>query len=170
MLAFVDVNYLEPRAVAGCVLAEHWDADSPARERIERIDKVAPYTPGQFYLRELPCLLRVLRTDQAVLRAVVVDGYVWLARARPGLGWHLHRHLHQKTGRRIPVVGVAKTPFAKNDSALPVRRGRSQRPLWVTAVGVDLHAAAKRVQSMHGVHRIPTLLKRVDQLCRGLVR
>jgi hypothetical protein len=32
---------------------------------------------------------------------------------------------------------------------------------------VDTHAAAEGVRSMHGEHRIPTLLMRVDQLCRG---
>jgi len=47
-----------------------------------------------------------------------------------------------------------------------VLRGDSRRPLYVTAAGLDPAAAALHVRSMHGPFRIPTLLKRVDQLCR----
>jgi deoxyribonuclease V len=36
----------------------------------------------------------------------------------------------------------------------------------VTAVGIDLAEAARRLGEMHGPYRIPTLLKRVDRLCR----
>ena len=32
--------------------------------------------------------------------------------------------------------------------------------------GMELAAAAGKVERMHGPYRIPTLLKRVDQLCR----
>jgi len=33
-------------------------------------------------------------------------------------------------------------------------------------VGVDSQAAAACIQRMHGPSRLPTLLKRVDRLCR----
>jgi len=39
--------------------------------------------------------------------------------------------------------------------------------LYVTAAGMRLQEAADRIQRMHGPHRIPTLLKRVDTLARG---
>jgi deoxyribonuclease V len=48
-----------------------------------------------------------------------------------------------------------------------VLRGGSARPLYVTAAGLSADEAARRVRDMHGPYRIPTLLKRVDQLCRG---
>jgi deoxyribonuclease V len=36
-------------------------------------------------------------------------------------------------------------------------------------VGIDPREAATLVAGMHGPHRIPTLLRRADQLARGLV-
>ena len=66
----------------------------------------------------------------------------------------------------MPVVGVAKQAFA-DGVAKPVLRGASKQPLWVTAVGTDVNSACERVRAMHGEHRIPTLLRRVDALCRG---
>jgi deoxyribonuclease V len=160
MIACVDVDYRGDEAQAACVLLRDWDADS-AGVCVERIAGVAPYQPGQFYRRELPCLLAVLAQVKDPLDAVVVDGYVWLHDGAPGLGAHLYEAL----GRAVPVVGVAKTRFA-SPAAAAVVRGTSRRPLYVTAAGMDLADAAERVRRMHGSFRIPTWLKKVDQLCR----
>lgn len=54
------------------------------------------------------------------------------------------------------TAGVA---FDDWESALPTHT-------FVTAVGESLSAAKAGVARMHGSHRIPTLLKAVDQLCR----
>jgi deoxyribonuclease V len=98
------------------------------------------------------------------LAAVLIDGYVWLDEAgSPGLGAHLYRALEE----RVAVIGVAKSRYRHPVAAREVLRGGSQRPLYVSAVGVDLEEAAAWVAHMHGEYRIPTLLKRVDQLCRG---
>jgi deoxyribonuclease V len=163
MIACVDVDYREDEAVAACLLFRSWPDERSARECVERIRDVEPYQPGQFYRRELPCLLAVLRAVGEPVEAVVVDGYVWLHDERPGLGAHLYEAL----GRAVPVIGVAKTRFLSATAAAAVRRGNSQRPLYVTAAGLDLAKAAECVRGMHGPFRIPTLLKRVDQLCRG---
>jgi deoxyribonuclease V len=165
MLACVDVDYREGGAVAACVLFRSWTDAAPASELVECITRVEPYQPGSFYRRELPCLLSVLGSVADPLEAVVVDGYVWLdAGLAPGLGAHLHRAL----GGRCPVVGVAKTRFAGSDGvARPVFRGGSRRALYVTAAGMDADEAAGHIREMHGLFRIPTLLRRVDQLCRG---
>lgn len=165
-LAFLDVDYRGDQAIAACLLADAWDAPSPHSERIARIPlaHVAPYTPGAFYLRELPCLLAVLTQLREALACVVVDGYVYLDRdGRPGLGARLHEAL----GGQTPVVGIAKTRFGDGSFAVPVRRGTSTKPLWITAVGMNPTTAAEQVRTMHGAHRIPTLLARVDRLCRS---
>jgi len=47
-------------------------------------------------------------------------------------------------------------------SCIPVVRGVSRRPLFVTTAGINAEEAAKGVQAMHGPYRIPTLLKLVD--------
>jgi deoxyribonuclease V len=49
---------------------------------------------------------------------------------------------------------------------MPVQRGHSRRPLYVSAAGIDAETAARYIQDMHGTYRLPTLLRRVDQLCR----
>jgi deoxyribonuclease V len=162
MIAFVDVQYGADHATAGCVLAAGWTDPAPAAERVASAAIEAEYLPGELYRRELPPILAVL-DGIGPLELVVVDGYVWLGPDRPGLGVHLHRAL----GGVTPVVGVAKSRFA-GAAAIPVVRGASARPLWVTAVGAEAEAAAAQVASMHGEHRLPTLLLRADHLARGL--
>jgi deoxyribonuclease V len=162
MIAFVDVDYRQRGAVAACVVASNWSDSTPAAEFAEHIAEVQAYIPGEFYKRELPCLLAVLAKAGDV-EAVVIDGNVWLGPGRPGLGAHLHEALNQTS----IIIGVAKTRFAGADSVTaPVFRGGSKTPLWVTAIGAELECASDAVRSMHGAHRIPTLIKRVDRLCR----
>jgi deoxyribonuclease V len=164
MIASVDVDYRADHAIAACVVFDSWTAAASAHEYVALIHDVAEYVPGEFYRRELPCLLRVLDQVPQPLKAIIVDGYVWLSSVgAPGLGFHLHEAFQPET----PVIGVAKTAYRGSDFAVPVLRGTSTRPLWVTAVGVDARLAATSVQSMHGSYRIPTHLKRVDQLCRA---
>jgi deoxyribonuclease V len=163
MIACVDVDYRGDEALAACVLFRDWADAVSVAELTERITHVEPYHPGQFYRRELPCLLQVLGKVPGPLDVVVVDGYVWLGdETRPGLGGHLYEAL----GRKVPVVGVAKTRFHGACLARPVLRGDSSKPLFVTAAGIAFNDVCRHVQGMHGDFRIPTLLRRVDQLCR----
>ena len=159
MIGCVDVDYQPDRVTAACVGAE-WADEIAAIEVVVRTPgAAADYEPGAFYQRELPYLRGVLARMPA-LEAILVDAYVWLGPERPGLGWHLHRELG------VPVIGVAKNPFVGAE-AIEVTRGASARPLYVTAIGLAVADAAARVRDMHGEHRIPTLLGRVDGLARG---
>jgi len=163
MLACVDVDYRTQEAVAACLLFRAWPDATSAGEKVERLHPVEPYEPGQFYRRELPCLLAVLSKVTEPLDALVIDGYVWLRDTNaPGLGAHLYEAL----SKAVPVIGVAKTPFLSASAAVPVFRGNSRRPLYVSAAGMEVPTAARNIQSMHGPFRVPTLLKKVDQLCR----
>lgn len=163
MIACTDVDYRAGEAVAGCVLFGDWQDAHSADEIVVRVQQVESYQPGHFFKRELPCLLEVLARVTCALEAVIVDGYVWLnEEQRPGLGAYLYRALME----RIPVIGVAKTRFAQGAPSLPVCRGRSKRPLYVSAAGINLSEAAANIKAMHGPFRIPTLLGRVDRLCR----
>jgi len=163
--ACVDLGYRpDGGALAACVLFVEWADARAAGEHVARVERVADYRPGRLFERELPGVLAVLGQLAHEPRCVVVDGYVWLAgEGRPGLGGHLFEAL----GRRVPVIGVAKRALPGASLAVPVLRGRSSRPLYVTAAGLDVGVAAERVRSMHGPHRIPTLLGRVDRLSRG---
>jgi deoxyribonuclease V len=82
---------------------------------------------------------------------------------RPGLGQHLYEYFDGT----IPVIGVAKSRF-KGASGIEVYRGKSARPLYVTAAGMDPNLAAEKIRMMRGAHRLPTLLKRVDLLAQKM--
>jgi deoxyribonuclease V len=172
VIAIVDVHY-HASARAACVYARTWTDGRSESERFVDVTEVAPYEPGALYLRELPPILAVLGTDPE-LEVIIIDAYVWLGADRPGLGARLHDAL----GGRIPIVGVAKTPFhgasvigaserSERESVIDIHRGGSTRPLHVTAVGIDPREAADRVRAMHGPHRIPTLIRRADALARS---
>jgi deoxyribonuclease V len=102
------------------------------------------------------------------IEVIVVDGYVWLdANGLPGLGGHLFSTL----GGRIPVVGIAKTRYQNDTWSIPVLRGDSRRPLFITSAGTQAREAAECVRRMHGEYRIPTILNTVDRAAReGLAR
>jgi deoxyribonuclease V len=164
-LIAVDVQYAERAAVTAAVGFIDWSTPTSTLECVLRAEVTPePYEPGAFYKRELPFLREAVALVERrhPVEAVVIDGHVWLREGQPGLGARLHEAL----GARIAVIGVAKAAFA-GGSAVPVLRGGSGRPLFVTAAGMDAHGAAELVRGMHGPHRVPTLLKRADQLTRG---
>jgi deoxyribonuclease V len=162
--AAVDVYYLEDgSARAAAVLAPD---PSFARVTAEvtvmvRGGQPAPYEPGQFFRRELPPIQAVL-SGVAGLGLLIVDGYVDLdPHGRKGLGAHAHAALG------VPVIGVAKSPFAAATHAAAVRRGTSARPLYVTAAGLPVSDAAELIRRMPGRFRLPDPLRRADALSRG---
>lgn len=163
VFAAVDVDYRATETVAAAVVFANWDDPTPTHESTVRLARAAPYRPGEFWLRELPGLLAVLAALPAVPACVVVDAYVWLPPdRRPGLGARLHEAL----GERTSIVGVAKNPIVGDALGIPVLRGASKRPLFVTAAGLEPADAADGVRRMHGIYRVPTLLRRVDRLGR----
>ncbi|MBS2015422.1 MAG: endonuclease V [Deltaproteobacteria bacterium] len=171
MLACLDVAYDDTRAHAGCLVFHDWGDSRAHAEHVSTTPLAAPYVPGAFFERELPPMLDVLSRVKEPLEAIVVDGYVWLSGKGKGLGAHLFEAL----GERVPIVGVAKNEWTRpalpgEDRAhrcIPIVRGASTRPLFVTSTGVDVEVAAARIASMHGPHRLPTLLKAVDALVRA---
>jgi deoxyribonuclease V len=164
MLLALDVHYDHDRAIAAAVAFDDWTAAAATRCYISHVDGVADYASGAFYRRELPCLLQLLNEHALTPTHLVIDGYVDLdTSGRPGLG----RHLFDALAGQVAIVGVAKTAFAGIGAESAILRGGSARPLYVTAAGVDLAWAKARIVSMNGPHRIPTLLKRADQLCRS---
>ena len=129
-------------------------------ERTALVPEVPPYRPGEFYRRELPPLRAVLHGIGG-LELVVVDGYADLDPAgRPGLGAHAHAEF------AVAVIGVAKSAFRAASHAIPVLRGNSARPLFVTAAGMPRADAAELVRLMSGRFRVPDALRRADELAR----
>lgn len=164
-LLALDVDYQDAQDLArvGFLAFKEWTAPAPFDEGYRLHRGLAPYEPGRFYLRELPCLrptVDELRRRHPIT-TIVVDGYVDLSPGRPGLG----RHLYEAFEGGVEVVGVAKNAFSSG-AAVEVLRGQSERPLYVTAT-FDPARAADGVRAMAGPHRLPQLLRRVDQLARG---
>lgn len=164
MIAILDTDYADPQGHCACVVADDWTSALSAHLVSRILDNIAPYQPGAFYQRELPCLLHTLELLPCPVDTLIIDGYVWLGDNRPGLGHHLYEALKNK----VPIVGIAKTYFEGVDRvAQPLLRGSSQNPLWITAIGCDLTEATRAVASMAGEHRLPTLVKLADQICRS---
>jgi deoxyribonuclease V len=163
MILAVDVAYSDSAASVAGILFSSWDKDDISRELVCKIEDIADYVPGKFYLRELPCINKLLEEIKERIDCIVIDGYVTLGRdKRPGLGMKLWEHLDGK----IPVIGVAKTEFIGTPENTRIYRGGSSKPLFVTAIGIELDDAKSKILNMKGKFRIPELLKAVDRLCR----
>ena len=135
-------------------------------EHIVIVNEVAPYESGQFYKREMPCLLALInKIDQTNERfdVIIIDGYVFLdGKEQAGLGKYLYDSLSIKK----PVIGIAKNQFKDISDTYAVWRGISKNPLYVTSVGFDTAVAKHIVSNLEGKHRLPNVVKQVDVLGR----
>lgn len=164
MILATDTHYTDAVARTAGVAFQGWVDEDATWVQVVESSAFADYEPGSFYKRELPLILDLLRRVETRPSTIVIDGYVYLdASSRKGLGAHLFEAL----GCRVPVVGVAKNAFRGSGHAVEVLRGRSRRPLYVTAAGMNAEVAAQRIRSMSGAHRLPALLTLVDRLSRG---
>jgi len=159
----LDVQYNgNENAVVACLGFENWDDEQASYVKQHKVEKILPYVSGQFYQRELPCLLEALKGLENI-ECIVVDGYVWLdEESRKGLGLYLYHALEQK----VPVIGVAKAKFGNTPKKCELLRGKSEKPLYISSKEISLEEAKEAITSMHGKYRFPTLLKEVDSLAR----
>jgi len=162
MILITDVHYKNDTAKVVCAVLQHWHDAVATHYWVKHVKTIAEYVPGEFYKRELPCLLEILRDiDLQKITCIIIDGFVVLDDdGKPGLGAHLYNSLPHK----VPVIGVAKTSFHQNTKqVIPVYRGESKNPLFITAIGIPLLKAANHIQEMYGDYRIPAVLKEVDR-------
>ena len=165
MLLAIDVYYKATYAKAVGVLFE-WEDESPQCVVTNIVNDVEDYEPGQFYKRELPCILQLLKqVNLNSLEAIIVDGHVYIDNNKTfGLGGHLWQALDQK----IPIIGIAKKAFHNTEEvSIPIYRGQSQNPLYVSCVGISEQEVLAKVQLLHGAYRIPTILKLLDQYTKS---
>lgn len=163
VIAILDVHYERTMARTGCVLIDAWPDVRPKAVHVGSAPVSREYIPGRFYLRELPCLTRLLESLERRPEVIVIDAHVWLLPGRPGLGHYLFEALKGD----VVVIGVGKTAFKGSKGAVRVIRGRSCKPLYVTADGMPKDEAAACIRTMAGPHRIPLMIKMADQLARG---
>ncbi len=164
MIVAIDVYYRAQDAKAVAVCFDNWDAENIIQVKSCLVDNLHPYIPGEFYKRELPCIISVLDLlNKSDIKVIIVDGYVTLNNdGKPGLGAYLFKELSES----IPVIGVAKRSFHLNSNAVEIRRGQSNSPLFITSLGIDLQVAAQKIKTMKGNYRMPNILKMVDQESR----
>lgn len=164
ILAF-DTYYYENYAKTICLCFDEWSDRTYTSIYDETLDNSVEYIPGEFYKKELPYILSIMRQiNLQNVNYIIIDGFVFLDdNNKFGLGAHLYESLDNK----IPVIGIAKTNFAtieKNKKYL--YRGKSKNPLFVTSIGINIEQAMEKVKLMNGEYRIPTLLKELDKLTK----
>ena len=164
MVAAIDVHYIDKIARSVAVLF-NWEDALPRKVIIEEITEFGEYVPGEFYKRELPCIIAIMeKVEDKEIEMLIVDGHVFTDNETYGLGGHTW----EAFGEKIPVIGVAKRPFFSNKVTVKeIYRGESKHPLYVSAIGMELEKAAELIQNMKGEYRIPTILKELDKLTKG---
>ncbi|KUJ55406.1 endonuclease V [Chryseobacterium aquaticum] len=165
MIYAFDTYYYEDFAKTVCIAFEDWLSGVEKEIFTEKTEIISDYESGAFYKRELPCILSLLAKiklhDNDI---IIVDGFVTLNNdGKMGLGGYLFEALEKK----IPIIGIAKNNFSSpDDKRRAVLRGESKTPLHLTAMGINVDDIKIKLEEMHGNYRIPTLLKKLDQLTR----
>ncbi|MCX7966460.1 MAG: endonuclease V [Syntrophorhabdaceae bacterium] len=165
MKAAIDVYYEEDRSIGVCIIFNDWKDSTPYDVKRVVLPPARDYFPGKFYRRELPCILSLLETIDYPFEIIIIDGYVHLKRGK-GLGTYLFESLPYPSS----IIGVAKNPLKIADKFMAIKRGNSNRPLFISSIGCSLEYAAESIISMHGKYRIPTLLKMADSLTRTMLK
>src|SRR5262249_1347427 len=108
----IDVHFDSESAMAAAVVSEAWDAPEATRTYTTRVPHIEKARPGELDLRDLPCIIQLLREHALEPDLILIDGFVDLdARETPGLG----RHLFDALGGRTAVIGVSRS----SNPALP---------------------------------------------------
>ncbi|MFW0716795.1 endonuclease V [Pedobacter sp. N23S346] len=165
MILALDVHYKDDGSAKSVGILFNWNDIQPKEVLIEYIKETAEYIPGEFYKRELPCLLKIVeKVCIHELEAIVIDGYVYIDNdKRFGLGGYLWETLNEQ----IPIIGVAKNFYQGNiETVKQIYRGKSKKPLYISSVGLELGMASDFILQMPGVFRIPHLLKQLDTITK----
>ncbi|QPH40847.1 endonuclease V [Pedobacter endophyticus] len=164
MILALDVHYREQKAKSVGILF-NWNDIEPQSIIVDYYEDIEEYIPGQFFKRELPCLLNVIKKiDLRTVEVIVIDGYVYVDNDyKFGLGGVLWEKLNEQ----ISIIGIAKTSFFKNkETVIEIVRGASIKPLYISAIGMELKTAAELIKNMKGDFRMPSLLKQLDTITK----
>lgn len=164
MKLVVAVHFDGAQANAAAVAFDAWDAAEPLKTYVSLIAPVEKAVRGAVDLREVSCVMQLLREHGLTPELLLIDGFVHLdTDETPGVG----RHLYEALGGSIPVVGVSKKSLPGLSAQSEVLREDEAPPLVVTCAGIDIGAAKVRLRSMHGRKRVPTLMKLAARLAKN---
>ena len=161
MKLIIDVAYQNNEAKVVGGFFEDWSDDVMLKQSSKIVENVQDYVSGEFYKRELPCILEFLKdVPLDEIELLIINGFIYLDDERKyGLGAYLYDSLDKK----IPIIGAAKSRFYSNTKYVEeVFRGESKKPLYVSAIGIELPEAALLIANMYGKYRLPNLIKEVD--------
>ena len=175
MILALDSYYKDDICNTSLVIFKHPWSDSPIYQDTIYTKVTSEYIPGEFYKRELPGIIMILKKLQKEkidlwehITTIIVDGFVTLKlgdKEWGGLGYYLQEYL-ESIGCNKRIYGVAKSKFGDCDQISKlIYRGKSEKPLYVQST-FNIDIAANVIQQLHGKYRIPTILKSVDQLSR----
>ncbi|MGW1593368.1 endonuclease V [Streptomyces sp. NPDC002343] len=181
----VDVAYDDERDLVAAAAVALDAASLDVVAEATAVGRVSfPYVPGLLAFREIPTVLAALDRLPVPPGLVVCDGYGLAHPRRFGLA----SHLGVLTG--LPVIGVAKNPFAFAYDEPGPERGRSApllagteevgralrtrdgvKPVFVS-VGhrVSLAGAVAHTLALTPRFRLPETTRRADALCRRALR
>lgn len=162
MIIAIDVHYAKNNATIAGVTFNSCKDEQEIQVYISHIEGVEDYVSGEFYRRELPCILHLLNEHSLTPELIIVDGFVTLSNNKKGLGEYLFDALDGE----VPIIGVAKNSFSGLSKDAEIYRGESKKPLYISSKGLALQKAKEKVQLMSGSYRIPYLLKKADSSCR----
>jgi deoxyribonuclease V len=165
MVLALDVHYKPGNTAKSVGFLFNWDDLQPQQTIIEYSSDIEDYVPGEFYKRELPCLLKVIeKVDLSELEAIIIDGYIYVDNnGKYGLGGVLWETLN----RQIPIIGIGKTSFFSNkETVVEIFRGESKNPLFVSVIGCNLQITAEKIKSMQGNYRNPSILQQLDGITK----
>lgn len=164
MILAIDVYYIEDTAKSVGVLFE-WSDAQPQEVFIDIKQGVEAYVPGEFYKRELPCIEALLKKiPMEKVETVIIDGHIYVD---DSLKYGLGGYVWELLGKKIPVIGVAKNAFHSNKSTVEaLYRGDSNKPLYVSVLGMERAVAVTHLQNMQGDFRIPSILKVLDTITK----
>ncbi|AEW85768.1 endonuclease V [Flavobacterium columnare] len=164
MILAIDVYYVNNTAKSVGVLF-NWEDTEPTEIIIDTKEGIEEYVPGEFYKRELPCIEALLKKiPLEKIEIIIIDGHIYVDDSlKYGLGGYVWELLDKK----IPIIGVAKNAFHSNKSTVePIYRGESKKPLYVSAIGIEIATAVIHLQNMYGDFRIPSILKELDTITK----
>lgn len=113
---------------------------------------------------ELKKLVPDLSLDKQMLQDVKKKSCEAGPQKGDGLGGKLYEIINQQ----IPIIGVAKNSFHANHTTVKeVYRDERSKPLYVSAIGIDLDEVIESIEGMKGRFRIPDILEILDSYTKS---
>lgn len=165
MKLIIDVSYQDNIAKVVGGFFENWHDEKLLKISEKRVNNVREYISGEFYKRELPCILDFLNDfNLKEIELIIIDGFVFLNDIdKKGLGAYLFESLDKS----IPIIGVAKSSFHNNNkNVINILRANSKKPLYISSIGIELLKASDLIKNMFGNYRMPNIIKQIDTQTR----